>query len=182
MSYARGRSAGGGASSISFGASSASAPVVSSNKFSNGSNQNCGNVITGRSSTRIHAPAGGRSQISFGSSDAGMSKVSSNKYSSGANQNCGNVITGRSSTRIHAPAGGHTSISLGSAPMKPSTKTNIRAPAASAKAAPKAAPARRTTSSNKFSNGSNQNCGNVITNRPSTRVRAPPGGHSQISF
>merc|ERR1712010_128161 len=155
------------------------APVVSSNKYSNGANQNCGNVITGRSSTRIHAPAGGRSQISFGSNAAPLAKVSSNKYSNGANQNCGNVITGRSSTRIHAPAGGHTSITFGGPqPMKASTKTNIPA----ARAAPKAAAAKRAVSSNKFSNGANQNCGNVITNRPSTRVHAPPGGQSQISF
>mmetsp|Transcript_14016 Transcript_14016/g.27949 ORF Transcript_14016/g.27949 Transcript_14016/m.27949 type:complete len:174 (-) Transcript_14016:205-726(-) len=39
---------------------------VSGNAFANGSNQNCGNVITDRSSTRIHAPPGGHSSITFG--------------------------------------------------------------------------------------------------------------------
>ena len=39
-----------------------------------------------------------------------------------------------------------------------------------------------STSSNKFANGSNQNCGNMITDRSSTRIHAPPGGHSSISF
>ena len=34
---------------------------TSSNAFATGSNQNCGNVITDRSSTRIHQPPGGRS-------------------------------------------------------------------------------------------------------------------------
>ena len=33
-------------------------------------------------------------------------------------------------------------------------------------------------SSNKFATGSNQNCGNFITDRPTTRVHAPPGGKS----
>ena len=37
-------------------------------------------------------------------------------------------------------------------------------------------------SSNKFANGANQNCGNMITDRSSTRIHAPPGGHSSIHF
>mmetsp|Transcript_18387 Transcript_18387/g.38283 ORF Transcript_18387/g.38283 Transcript_18387/m.38283 type:complete len:152 (+) Transcript_18387:39-494(+) len=35
---------------------------------------------------------------------------------------------------------------------------------------------------NAFANGANQNCGNVITDRSSTRIHAPPGGHSSITF
>ena len=37
-----------------------------SNAYANGANQNCGNFITDRSTTRLHAPPGGRSSISFG--------------------------------------------------------------------------------------------------------------------
>lgn len=40
--------------------------AVSSNKFASGANQNCGNVITDRPSTRIHAAPGGKSSISLG--------------------------------------------------------------------------------------------------------------------
>ena len=39
---------------------------VGSSRYANGSNQNVGNVITDRSSTRIHAPPGGHSSITFG--------------------------------------------------------------------------------------------------------------------
>lgn len=44
-----------------------------------------------------------------------------------------------------------------------------------------AQPAQRV-SSNIFANGSNQNCGNVISDRPTSRVLAPPGGASSFSF
>lgn len=37
-------------------------------------------------------------------------------------------------------------------------------------------------SSNAFATGHNQNCGNVMTGRPSSRVTAPPGGHSTFSL
>jgi hypothetical protein len=37
-------------------------------------------------------------------------------------------------------------------------------------------------SSNAYANGANQNCGNSITDRRTTRVLQPPGGSSQICF
>lgn len=37
-------------------------------------------------------------------------------------------------------------------------------------------------SSNSYASGANQNCGNHVTDRRTTRVVAPPGGRSQISF
>mmetsp|Transcript_8321 Transcript_8321/g.18022 ORF Transcript_8321/g.18022 Transcript_8321/m.18022 type:complete len:126 (-) Transcript_8321:1979-2356(-) len=40
----------------------------------------------------------------------------------------------------------------------------------------------RGVSSNAYANGSSQNTGNVITDRPSSRVTQPPGGKSSISF
>lgn len=33
-----------------------------------------------------------------------------------------------------------------------------------------------------FANGNNQNCGNFITDRPSSRVTNPPGGKSTITL
>ena len=43
---------------------------------------------------------------------------------------------------------------------------------------------RRVTrmSSNNFASGDSQNCGNVLTDRSSTRLLAPPGGHTSINI
>lgn len=38
------------------------------------------------------------------------------------------------------------------------------------------------TSANRFASGGNQNCGNVLTNKPTSRVLAPPGGRSSFSL
>ena len=40
----------------------------------------------------------------------------------------------------------------------------------------------RGVSSNVYASGSSQNTGNVITDRPTSRVTQPPGGRSSISF
>ena len=42
--------------------------------------------------------------------------------------------------------------------------------------------ARAPTSSNSFASGANQNSGNCITDRPTTRVHAAPGGKSSFSL
>ena len=122
--------------------------------------------------------------------------TSANAFATGSNQNCGNFITDRSTTRIHAPPGGKTSISIFGGypaetkratptPLVETKRENIvvSAPAPVVKTT---SPVKKTTgrrvSSNVFATGSNQNCGNFITDRPSTRVHAPPGGRSQITF
>ena len=114
--------------------------------------------------------------------------VSSNAYATGTDQNCGNVITDRPSTRLHAPPGGHSSFSFGrgdDAPVEP------RGAGLSRQAAQDAASGAHSNvasqvfgvpsvansgSSNAFANGADQNCGNFITDRPTTRLHAPPGG------
>lgn len=180
--------------------------VVSSNRYANGSNQNCGNVMTGRSSTRVHAAPGGNSSISLGFDPtptapapvkknvapatatsttnttvhgARSSRTSSNNYASGANQNCGNVITDRSSTRVHAPPGGRSQICFGSyeAPKPAALKTTTSHNSATTTTVQKTG-----VSSNRYASGSNQNCGNVITDRSTTRIHAPPGGRSSFTL
>jgi len=92
---------------------------ASSNRFANGANQNSGNVITDRPTTRLHFAPGGASTICLGSDDADKAtnvlkeRASANRFANGANQNCGNVITDRPTTRLHFAPGGASTICLG---------------------------------------------------------------------
>lgn len=119
--------------------------------------------------------------------------------------NVDNFLGSRPSTRVHAPPGGASSICFGaSEPVAPARRRTTAAPAKKLEepapkpvaAAPKpvlretnvpaaSAPtggAKPRVSSNAFANGSNQNCGNFITDRPTTRLHAPPGGKSSFSL
>ena len=131
--------------------------------------------------------------------------LSSNAFASGASQNSGNVITDRPTTRIHHAPGGASSFSLSwDDSGKENTAAPARAPAVArfakkdVEVAPKigaAGPARveplapapaapvagERTSSNVWASGANQNSGNFITDRPTTRVHAAPGGKSSMS-
>jgi SPIRAL1-like protein len=137
---------------------------------------------------------------------------SSNAFANGANQNCGNVLTDRPTTRLHAPPGGKSQMSSILSWEDDTPQTNSRAqreargPGLPAPAqfgqdpmqqqrgpAPQSFESRRNdyissanrdsgASSNAYANGANQNCGNVLTDRRTTKVSAPPGGHSSIVF
>lgn len=116
-----------------------------------------------------------------------MEKVSSNAFANGSRQNCGNVITDRSTTRLHAPPGGKSSVSLTweSPPAQPPQQHKL--PLAPAKNDEPGLQENqlvqpRELSSNAFANGANQNVGNFITDRSTTRLHAPPGGQSSISL
>ena len=100
------------------------------------------------------------------------------------------MITDRPTTRLHAPPGGHSSISFGAdvdrdAPRASretqqsaysDARSNVRSQVFGA---PSDARAR---SSDAYADGAEQNCGDAITDRPSARSHAPPGGRSQIAF
>jgi SPIRAL1-like protein len=152
----------------------------SSNAFANGANQNCGNVLTDRPTTRLHAPPGGKSQISsILSWDTEEPEPRNNQRAQREARN-----------NVPAPAG------FGVDPMQrahgmqaqpgPSSESRRndymsdlrRNDYSSAQAAGGAG----GVSSNAYANGANQNCGNVLTDRRTTRVSAPPGGHSSIVF
>jgi len=126
-------------------------------------------------------------------------RMSSNSFANGNDQNRGNIITERSSVRLHAPAGGHTSINLGgndanfqqpscNSPIRTDNRHNNRNSDSNHNGNQNFAHGGRNIamaggsvmSSNSFANGTDQNRGNIITERSSTKRMAPPGGHCQM--
>lgn len=137
-------------------------------------------------------------------------RVSGNAFAQGHDQNCGNVMTDYPSTRVAAPPGGASSLSLAFDQEQPGGRP--RAPPPTAERQQQQGRSgyggggysggdrgggdygggggyggptfgeRPRASSNSFANGSNQNCGNVMTDRSSTRVRAAPGGNSSFTL
>mmetsp|Transcript_47628 Transcript_47628/g.58551 ORF Transcript_47628/g.58551 Transcript_47628/m.58551 type:complete len:345 (-) Transcript_47628:133-1167(-) len=132
----------------------------------------------------VRQAPGGASSICLGLDDSelkAINSISSNAFASNACQNSGNVLTERPSTMLLAPPGGRSTICLGEAPevksvksVPPGGKSSICFGMDSKEAAP--------VSSNAFACGISQNCGNVLTERPTTLLHAPPGGHSTISL
>eukprot|EP00466_Bigelowiella_natans_P017482 jgi/Bigna1/88520/estExt_fgenesh1_pg.C_330082 len=82
-----------------------------------------------------------------------------------------------------APARAPVRAPATSAPARAvSTKKETKENSMPKNSAPTSQPKKRGQSSNAFANGTRPECGNFITDRPSTRVHAPPGGRSQITF
>ena len=138
---------------------------------------------------------GGVSQWSIGGfseETAPTNAQSSNAFATGSNQNSGNVITGRSSTRVVREPGGASQWSIGSYSQENVTpptdqqegKMQSLADFVSSSSEKPYAFGARTDggSSNAFANGNNQNSGNSIASRPTTKVQQAPGGASSIVF
>ena len=172
--------------------SNTSAGVISSNAYANGSNQNCGNVMTGRSSTRIHAPPGGASSFRMGDLGGGTGRQgrrSSGSHGMGAStrrRSAAEEMAAQAKMQhmaASAPAqqalvrgGGYGGMDCG---MSLHMSSNGGGGYGGGGFSNTSAGA---ISSNAYANGSNQNCGNVMTGRSSTRIHAPPGGASSFNF
>eukprot|EP00951_Prasinocladus_malaysianus_P047916 scaffold652485_cov81-Prasinocladus_malaysianus.AAC.1 len=99
--------------------------------------------------------------------------VANNNYHRAGGQNTGNFITDRPTSRVLAAPGGASQISFGD------YKEPAAAPA-KAVAKPAVHPDENTNANvtNNYSRPEGQNTGNFITDRPSSKVLAPPGGGS----
>eukprot|EP01082_Thalassiosira_pseudonana_P014587 g12769.t1 g12769 contig7:78313-78820(+) len=127
-------------------------------------------------------------------------------YGIGMNENQNHLIAqGRTSSRVTTVPGGKSTVNLSWESPKTTKATDdetekenlmkvirLSAPTqtlkmntvADAKTATVAVPSvsGKGTSSNAYAQGSRMNSGNVITDRPTSRVTQPPGGKSSISF
>jgi SPIRAL1-like protein len=131
----------------------------------------------------------------------GFRAKGSNAHANGANQNCGNFITDRPTSKVISAPGGSSSFGAGltfggndtSVERSVTTGKPIQSQKRDHNATSNPAPLSdvsnksaelthgfRAKGSNAHANGANQNCGNFITDRPTSRVLAPPGGVSSI--
>mmetsp|Transcript_34087 Transcript_34087/g.90884 ORF Transcript_34087/g.90884 Transcript_34087/m.90884 type:complete len:926 (-) Transcript_34087:249-3026(-) len=126
-----------------------------------------GHVLEPPASTKRQAPGGNASIVLGGNSVDPLdtfSETSANRFASGTNQNCGNVLTDRPTTQVRQTPGGTSTIVLGGDAHDPLDTF------------------AQKVSANVFANGANQNCGNGLTGRPTTKVRHAPGGASTLRF
>eukprot|EP00955_Chlamydomonas_euryale_P066199 359472-Chlamydomonas_euryale.AAC.8 len=155
-----------------------------------GGQQNVGNFITDKPSSRVLAPPGGKSTISFGNYQ---------EPAGGANRGP-SPRAGRRSASPNQPGGAGYGAMPGMPPhhqaaplQQPGMLDWQAAPPAHSyntygaqmQAMPSKAASMefsRGNDNNYARPGGQQNVGNFITDRPSSRVLAPPGGKSQISF
>jgi len=122
----------------------------------------------------------------------GFRAKGSNAHANGANQNCGNCITDRPTSKVSQVPGGKSNFGsgLGFGGAEVSTKRPTSVSAApvplsdttNTKKSNNFSHGFRSKGSNAHANGANQNCGNHITERPTSRVSQAPGGASQIMF
>ncbi|GFH24881.1 SAP domain-containing protein, partial [Haematococcus lacustris] len=159
----------------------------------------------GQTTAVTHGSAHGHGNGSVNEAMHGNPGSGNNYARPGGQQNVGNFLADRPSSRVLAPPGGNTQISFGDHTLpgygSPAPKAAPSAPTQAAPA-PYGVSSGNTSSrdsgyvaghssqdmnvghmANNYSrpNGQ-QNVGNYITGRNSSRVLAPPGGKSQITF
>ncbi|CAN0303194.1 unnamed protein product, partial [Ectocarpus fasciculatus] len=183
-------------------ASPTSSTVLSSNAYASGVNQNAGNFLTDKPITRIHAPPGGASSISFGDQHTGPAAAAAAAGVTTKTQDQQGLVLGTPTQPTTPESAESKSTEDGPAPIPmmelppapPAVEEEEEvageeaavvpppAPEEAAAEEAAAAPSSASVSSNAYASGSNQNSGNFMTGRPTTRVRAPPGGASSITF
>eukprot|EP00752_Nemacystus_decipiens_P010584 g9425.t1 len=173
------------------GAASPTSTMLSSNAYASGVNQNSGNFLTEKPITRIHAPPGGASSISFGDQHTAPAAGSATKPQQPLV--LGTPTQPTTPESAESAEDGPAPIPMMELPPAPSASAAEEEEEGEEEEAPEEAPeeavvpppapaAEAAISSNAYATGSNQNSGNFMTGRPTTRVRAPPGGASSITF
>ncbi|TMW68537.1 hypothetical protein Poli38472_006005 [Pythium oligandrum] len=144
--------------------------------------QNVDNFIRDKPSTRLHAPPGGGSSVGsliFGGGGAEESPFAGHERRHSLNRRKDEVPE---QVNPYGKQAQHQQQQYQAQPAYNAAPTYNAAPAYNA--APSyqapAAGVGRQSSSNQYATGSNQNAGNVLTDRRITRIHAPPGGASSF--
>ena len=139
--------------------------AATGNNYYRSEGQNVGNFMTDRPSSRVLAPPGGGSQISFGYESAPSTQVCNTVRPSVLHAFLTlyhKLCTEMSMSCLQVQAQGQGQADKGTSLFMGGKSPN--------------------GGSNNYSRPSGQNVGNFLTERNSSRVLAPPGGASQISF
>ncbi|KAK3288177.1 hypothetical protein CYMTET_4336 [Cymbomonas tetramitiformis] len=172
--------------------------TTSSNSYAQGSNQNCGNVITGRSTTRIHHAPGGASSFSFAQDPEPIAQPTKPLQAPVVEPEPEPEV-GDEPDEIPFDAGDYKALTLGElrghlrerglnpGGGKDSLLERLNDGVESGQVPPvmkknpaKAADSRPGTSNNNYARADGQNNGNFLTDRNSSRVLAAPGGASSV--
>ena len=187
----------------------------SANAFASGRDQNCGNVVTGRPTSRVLAPPGGTQTFTLGNTDDDSNEENTtalvpSSSSSSPSESSSVVVVDplalkrmplselRTLCRRHSlqPAGCKDALveRLEDWMMMMNNNTNTGVEISrdvfdATRAAPGTTRARENNNNNNNKNNNNnyaratsQNVGNFLTERPTSRVLAPPGGASSGIF
>lgn len=152
----------------------------SSNNYASGNNQNNGNVLTDVPTTRVLKPPGGASALSFAWAD---DDVRANSHH--GHQDCHERVEHRRPQSLLQHSGMHDfedckeDVQYTRQPQKQHRMQDFKDHVEHRGAGPVFGQ-RVRQSSNAFAQGTNQNCGNVISDTPTTRINAPPGGASTL--
>ena len=185
-------------------------PPPSANAFASGRDQNCGNVVTGRPTSRVLAPPGGTQTFTLGNDDDLNEENNALPSSSSSSESSSVVVVDplalkrmplselRTLCRRHSlqPAGCKDALveRLEDWMMMMNNNTNTGVEISrdvfdATRAAPGTTRARENNNNNNNKNNNNnyaratsQNVGNFLTERPTSRVLAPPGGASSGIF
>mmetsp|Transcript_5804 Transcript_5804/g.12646 ORF Transcript_5804/g.12646 Transcript_5804/m.12646 type:complete len:152 (+) Transcript_5804:118-573(+) len=136
-------------------------------------------VEEGRTTSRVLAPPGGKTSICLGWEEPKKKPETKKKKTVDQTKTAGEKENDGSG----APTVVATSVEAKKVEDKTSVDDATDSSAATQPPAPAvAAGTSSTLSANAFASGSNQNSGNVMTGRPTSRVLAPPGGHCSIQL
>ena len=184
----------------------------SANAFASGRDQNCGNVVTGRPTSRVLAPPGGTQTFTLGNDYDDLNEENNALLPSSSSSESSSVVVVdplalkrmplselRTLCRRHSlqPAGCKDALveRLEDWMMMMNNNTNTGVEISrdvfdATRAAPGTTRGRENNNnnnntnnnSNNYARATSQNVGNFLTERPTSRVLAPPGGASSGIF
>ena len=184
----------------------------SANAFASGRDQNCGNVVTGRPTSRVLAPPGGTQTFTLGNDDDLNEENNALPSSSSSSESSSVVVVDplalkrmplselRTLCRRHSlqPAGCKDALverledwmMMMNNNNNNNTNTGVeisRDVFDATRAAPGTTRGRENNNNNNnknnnYARANSQNVGNFLTERPTSRVLAPPGGASSGIF